>query len=252
MTFLACLGLAVFNTMWRTSASAGGGYSRMVQELSEPGTQVKRGYFSACTDKSADCFPRSQGGMTTVEKYNNSALCGDAVCDFAAADISITWSRKRDYNAEYSSPWFDSGMVVFARHHAMYENDYSDPKALWKRGSSLGNAFSPNLWIALLLIPVFSSIVFWLVENDQTRKNILYKCAWKDSGNNFSHHYKDGGIVQHTTDDGKNEEKPVDVRFLCETKKNRTHACVEFWLFISFLSFVFCFQPQLSDFTQLY
>ena len=212
--------------MWRSSSSAGGGYSRMMEELNAPGTQVKRGYFSACTDKNAACFPRSQGGENAVEQYDNSKMCGETDCDFAAADISITWQRKRDYNAEYSAPWFDSGMVVLARHHAMFENDYSKPDALWKRGFSLGNAFSPNLWIAVLLIPFFSSLVFWLVENDQTRKNVLFKCAWRHPANNFSHHYKDGKIVQHTKDDGKNEEKPVDVRFLvCKQKRIvRTHA----------------------------
>ena len=205
--------------MWRTSATAGGGYTRMVQELSAPGTNVQRGYFSACTDKNADCFPRLPG-QDSVAAYNNSALCGEVACDFTAADISITWQRKRDFGAVYSAPWFDSGMVVMARHHAVHENDMSSADAVWRRGFSLGNAFSPNLWLAVLLLPFFSSFVFWIVENDKTRRNVLYKCAWTHPENNFSHHWKNGHIVQHTEDDGKNEEKPVDVRFLCEEKKD--------------------------------
>jgi len=205
--------------MWRTSATAGGGYTQMVQEVAAPGTQVKRGFFAACTDKSAACFPRWQGGEgDAVQAYNNSALCGEVPCDFVPADISITWQRKRDYDAEYSEPWFDSGiMVVLARHHAMYENDLSDPDSARKRGFSLGNAFSPNLWLTVFMIPFFSSVVLWLVENDQTRKNILFKCSWTDPENNISHsrQWKDGHLVQQTADDDNNQ-KPVDVRFLHE------------------------------------
>jgi hypothetical protein len=204
--------------MWRTSSTAGGGYTRMLQELGAPGTNVQRGYFSACTDKNAACYPIVPGQDLAAAAYNNSALCGEVACDFAAADISVTWQRKRDVGAEYSAPWFDSGMVIMARHHAFHENALSGG-ALWKRGFSLGNAFSPTLWLAVLLLPFFSSLVFWIVENDATRRNVLYKCTWTHHENNFSHHWKNGRLVQHTEDDGKNEEKPVDVRFLCEKKK---------------------------------
>ena len=199
----------------------------MIQELGAPGTQETRGYFSACTDKAADCFPTIRGEFRkAVEEYSNVKMCGDVDCDFAAADISITWQRKRDYGAEYSAPWFDSGMVIMARHHPMYEdNSFQDAGKLWKRGFSLGNAFSPTLWLTVLALPFVSSFIFWLVENDRTRKNILYKCAWSSPHNNFSHHMKDGHVVQHTTDDGKNEEKPVDVRFLSKQKKIM-HTCV--------------------------
>ena len=46
-----------FNIMWRTSATAGGGYSYMMQELSTPGSRTAAGYFSQCTNESKSCFP---------------------------------------------------------------------------------------------------------------------------------------------------------------------------------------------------
>ena len=41
-----------------------------------------------------------------------------------------------------------------------------------------------QLWIVVLFLPVFSSLVFFLVENDATRRNVLYKCR-VDPANNF-------------------------------------------------------------------
>ena len=40
-----------------------------------------------------------------------------------------------------------------------------------------------QLWIVVLFLPVFSSLVFFLVENDATRRNVLYKCR-VDPANN--------------------------------------------------------------------
>ena len=67
------------------------------------------------------------------------------------------------------------------------------------------NVFSTNLWIMVLLLPLFSSFIFFIVENDSTRRNILYKCLWKSSSNNFFHEH-------HQKDDGHNDTKPVDAR----------------------------------------
>ena len=116
-----------------------------------------------------------------------------------ASDISITWQRKKDYGAQYSHPYFDSGMVVIGRHHLVGEKNMDDVKAMIERGFSLGNAFSPVLWIMVTLVPIFACVVFFLVENDRTRRNVFYRCTLQK--NNFFHHV--GG---HQPDDGEAAE----------------------------------------------
>ena len=121
-----------------------------------------------------------------------------------ASDISITWQRKKDYGAEYSHPYFDSGMVVIGRHHPVGDESVDDMKAMIKRGLSLGNAFSPWLWAMVALVPIFACIVFFLVENDQIRRNMF--CRSTLPKNNFFHH-----VGEHQQDDGK----AAEIVFFC-------------------------------------
>jgi len=116
-------------------------HAGVAAEISMPGTAAKAGFLTRCLDRSAGCYPTAVGMFkASVEAYNNSALCGEAHCDLAAVDMSITWQRKSDCGIEFSAPFFDSGMVVVARYH--HVGDSVSFEALWARGFSLTKAFS--------------------------------------------------------------------------------------------------------------